>query len=155
VQTILTEIGVDMSHWRTDKHFTSWLSLCPNREISGGRVLRSKTKRTSNRANTALRQAAQSLHRSHTYLGAFYRRMRARLGPAKAITAAAHKLARIISIMLKERREYIDLGEDYYLQKNRDREFKKLMKKAHALGFYLTPAANHNGVKMSPTVSVS
>lgn len=155
VQTILTEIGVDMSRWPTDKHFTSWLGLSPNREISGGRVLRSKTRKTSNRANTALRQAAQSLHRSRTYLGAFYRRMRARLGPAKAITATAHKLARIIYIMLKEHREYIDLGEDYYLQKNRDREFKKLMKKAHALGFYLTPVTTCNGVNMMQTASVS
>lgn len=137
--TTLSETGVDMSHWRTEKHFCSWLCLCPNNKISGGKVLSTKTRKTKSRANKALRQAAQSLHRSPSYLGAYFRRMRIRLGPAQAITATAHKLACIIYFMLKEQREYIDLGEDYYLKKNRDREIEKLHKKANALGFYITP----------------
>jgi transposase len=139
VYTILSETGLDMSRWPTVKHFTSWLSLCPNNKVSGGKLLSSKTQKTANRANKALRQAAQSLHRSQSYLGAYYRRMRTRLGAAKAITATAHKLARIIYLLLKEHREYLDLGEDYFLLKNRNREITKLTKKAYAMGFYLSP----------------
>ena len=98
---------------------------------------------TANRANKALRQAAQSLHRSKSYLGAYYRRMRSRLGPAKAITATAHKLSRIIYFMLKEQKEYVDLGEDYFIQKNKQRAIKKLIKQANALGLYVVPAENY------------
>lgn len=139
VHNVVTETGVDMNKWPTVKHFASWLSLSPYNDISGGKILRTKTKKTKSRANKALRQAAQSLSRSNSYLGAYYRRMHARLGPAKAITATAHKLARIIYVMLKEQIEYVDLGPDYYLTKNRQREVKKLLKKASALGFYITP----------------
>lgn len=139
IYTILSEIGLDMSRWPTVKHFTSWLCLSPNNKKSGGKVLSTRTRKTTNRANKALRQAAQSLHRSQSYLGAYYRRMRTRLGPAKAITATARKLACIIYIMLNEQTEYFDIGEDYYLEKNREREIKKLNKKANAIGFYITP----------------
>lgn len=141
VHNIISETGVDMSKWPTYKHFTSWLGVSPANEISGGKVLKSKTKKTANRANKALRLAARSLHHSNSYLGAYYRRMRTRLGASKAITATAHKLARIIYIMLKEQKEFVDLGADYFQQKNREREIKKLLKKANALGFYLSPAA--------------
>ena len=89
----------------------------------------------------ALRQAAQSLHHSNSYLGAYYRRMRTKLGAPKTITAAAHKLARIIYTLLIEQKEYLDLGADYFLQNNREREIKKLFKKANSLGFYITPVA--------------
>lgn len=140
VFTIISETGVDTSPWRTEKHFSSWLCLCPNNKISGGKVLSTRTRKSKSRASKALRQAAQSLHRSPSYLGAYYRRMRIRLGPAQAITATARKLACIIYLMLKEQKEYIDFGEDYYLKKNRERELKKLTKKATALGFYITPA---------------
>lgn len=95
-QTVLAEIGLDMSKWPSVKHFTSWLGLCPYQDVSGGKVLKSCTKPSKNRATTALRMAAQALTHCHSPLGNYYRLMRARHGPAKAITAAAHKLARII-----------------------------------------------------------
>jgi transposase len=140
VNTVITETGPDMSSWVTEKHFSSWLCLCPTNDTSGGKILSTKTRKTSNRANKALRQAAQSLHHSKSYLGAYYRRMHARLGPAKAITATANKLSRIIYHMLKEQKEYVELSEDYYMRKYKEREINKLIKKANALGFYLTPA---------------
>jgi len=95
---ILGEIGLDMSCWPTEKHFASWLGLSPGSKISGGKVLSSKTKKCANRAAHYLRLAAYSLHRSNSAIGAFFRRKKAQLGPAKAITATAHKLARIITI---------------------------------------------------------
>ncbi len=94
--TIVGEIGTDMSRWKTVKHFTSWLGLCPGTKVSGGRVLGSKTKPTVNRAATALRMAAASLSRSHSALGAYLRRMSAKLGKPQAVTATAHKLARLV-----------------------------------------------------------
>ena len=97
VQVLLAEIGPDWSKFRSASAFASWLGLCPHNEISGGHVLSSKTRKVNNRAATALRLGAQSLHRSHSYLGEYYRRMRAKLGAPKAIVAAAHKLARIES----------------------------------------------------------
>lgn len=148
VQTIITEIGVDMSPWRTVKHFTSWLCLAPYTDISGGKVLRSGSKKTQNRANTAFRIAAQSLSRSQSALGAFYRRMRARLGPAKANKATAHKLARIVYHMLKYREPYVDPGEAYYEQQYRERAIRNLKRKATKLGMELVPAA-----QQAPVVS--
>jgi transposase len=105
-QTVLTEVGADMSPWPTEKHFTSWLGLCPHNDKSGGRVLKRGTKKTKNRVNTALRMAAQSLHHSNSVLGEFYRRMRAKHGSPSAIVATAHKLARIIYHMLKYQEDY-------------------------------------------------
>jgi transposase len=92
-QTVVSESGIDMSRFATEKHYSLWLGLCPNHQITGGKVCRRRTRRVRNRAAQALRVAAQSLHRSKTALGAYFRRMRSRLGPAKAITATAHKLA--------------------------------------------------------------
>lgn len=142
VNTLISETGTDMSKWPTDKHFSSWLCVCPTNETSGGKVLKTKTRRTASRANNALRQAAQSLYRSDSYLGAYHRRMRARLGPAKAITATANKLAKIIYTMLKEQKPYVELGSTYYEQKFKQRQLKYLVKRASALGFYLTPQPN-------------
>src|SRR6185436_12241137 len=90
--TLTGEIGFDMSPWKTEKHFTSWLGLCPGTKRSGGKVLDKKTKRTRNRAAQAFRMAASSLYRSYTALGAFYRRMKARSGGQHAVTATAHKI---------------------------------------------------------------
>lgn len=140
-QTIIGEIGLDMSKWKTVKHFTSWLGLAPHNDISGGKVLKRKTKKTDNRANTALRIAAQSAGRSQSALGGFYRRMRAKHGSPKAITATAHKMARMVYHMLKYRVQYIDPGQDYYEQKYRDRVIKNLQRKAQELGMQLVPAA--------------
>ena len=106
-------------------------------------MLKTKTRRTASRATNALRQAAQSLYRSDSYLGAYHRRMRARLGPAKAITATANKMAKIIYTMLKEQKPYVELGATYYERKFRERQIKYLVKKASALGFYLTLQARN------------
>ena len=140
-QTLISEIGLHMSKWPTVKHFTSWLGLAPHNDISGGKVLKRKTKRTNNRANTALRMAAVGAGRSQTALGGFYRRMRAKHGSPKAITATAHKLARLVYHMLKYRDQYIDPGQDYYEQKYRERIVKNLQRKAKELGMQLVPAA--------------
>jgi transposase len=110
VQKVLSEIGTDMSKWPTVKHFAAWLRLCPNTKITGGKVIQTGVQPTQNRASTALRIAASSLKHSQSALGAYYRRMRARLGAPAAITATAHKLARIIYFMLKERKPYQDIG---------------------------------------------
>jgi len=140
VQDILSEIGLDMSRWPTDKHFTSWLRLAPRNDISGGKVLRSRAGKTTNRATRALRLAAQSVSRTDTALGAFFRRMRAKHGAPKAIVATACKIARIIYHMLKDKREYVDHGADHYEQKYQEQALKKLKRQAAKLGMKLIPA---------------
>jgi transposase len=142
VQQALTETGTDMSKWRTDKHFCSWLRLAPANDISGGKVLRSRTLKTHNRATQAFRLAAQAASRStHSVFGAYYRRMRARLGPEKAMTALAHKIARTYYHMLQHRVPFRDVGAEEYEQKARDRELAHLHKKAARLGMTLVPQA--------------
>jgi transposase len=94
--TLVAEVGLDVTAWRSEKHFASWLGLCPGSKVSGGKRLSGRTKPCADRAATALRVAAQSLYHSHSALGAYYRRLSARLGAAKAITATAHKLARLV-----------------------------------------------------------
>lgn len=141
--TIIAHIGWDMSPWETEKHFASWLRLCPKNEKSAGKVLRRSAGKTHNPTTLALKQAAQSLHRSQSYLGAYFRKMKALHGPAKAITAAAHKIARIIYKMLKEQKEYTDLGADYFIQKHKERALKNLSRRANALGFYLIAPENY------------
>jgi transposase len=140
-QTILSEIGIDMSPWPTVKHFTSWLRLAPNNKVTGGRVRSRRTQPTQNRASTAFRIAAQSLARSDSALGAFYRRMRARHGAPKAVTATAHKLARIVYFMLKRREPYRDPGADYYEEQHRVRVIRNLQRRAAKLGMRLEPVA--------------
>lgn len=141
VQTVLSEIGTDMSKWPTEKHFASWLGLAPHNDITGGKVIRHRPLNVHNRAAQALRLAAQAVGRTDTALGAFYRRLKARLGPAQAITALAHKLARIIYHLLKHREPYQDLGREAYEQQFRERELRSLQRKAAKLGFQLTPLA--------------
>ena len=109
-QMLLTEVGPDLSRFPTVAAFCSWLRLCPEPKISGGKVLSSKTRPTKNRAALALRMAAQGLHRSQTFLGEYFRRMKARLGTPKAMTAAAHKLARVVYHMITTHQEY-DTGK--------------------------------------------
>jgi len=103
---IISEIGLDFSRWKSSKHFASWLGLCPGNKVSGGKRLGGRSKRTANYASSALRLAASTLHRSQTALGAFFRRLKSRLGAPKATTAAAHKLAVIIYNMLKNGTAY-------------------------------------------------
>ena len=139
-QAVITEIGVTVSPWPTGKHFTSWLGACPYNDKSGGKILRRGTKKTQNRAATAFRIAAQSLSRSDSALGAYYRRMRAKHGPAKANTATAHKLARIVYHMLKYREPYVEPGASYYEEQYRQRTLRNLKRKAAKLGMQLVPA---------------
>jgi len=108
--TLLTEVGADLSAFPSEKHFCSWLGLCPDNRISGGKVLSSRTRRVVNRMADVLRMSATTLKNSQTALGAFYRRMVARLGPAEGITAVAHKLARLLYSLIKYGHEYIRTG---------------------------------------------
>ena len=139
-QKVLSEIGTDMSKWPTDKHFASWLRLCPNNKITGGKVIQTGVQPTKNRASAALRVAAASLKTSDSALGAYFRRMRARSGTPAAVTATAHKLARIIYFMLKHRQPYHDFGADSYDQLYRARVLRNLNRRAAKLGFRLEPA---------------
>ena len=139
VQTILSEVGLDPTRFPTVKHFCSWLGLCPGSRITGGKVKSSQTRKVVNRAANAFRLAAQSLSRSCSALGAFYRRMRSRLGAPKAITATAHKLARMFYRLWTTREAYSDPGVDYYQQQYRERMVNNLQKKALDLGFELVP----------------
>lgn len=132
--TVITEQGIDMSAFPSEKHFASHLGLCPNNQITGGRVRKRRTRRVRSRAADALRVAAQSLAHSKTALGAFFRRMRARHGAAKAIVAAAHKLAKTIYRMLKYGEEYVAQGMDEYQKRYRERLLKNLKRQAKALG---------------------
>lgn len=134
---IIAEIGTDMSRWKTAKHFASWLGLSPGSKISGGKVLSSATKPVANKAAAALRMAAFTLFNSKSALGAYLRRQRARLGSPKAITATAHKLARLIYAMLTHGTTYVDAGQDYYEERYRSRVVQNLKRKAHELGFEL------------------
>jgi transposase len=143
IHTVRSEVGLDMSKWPTDKHFASWLGLCPDNRISGGKVLSTGSRPVQNRASRALRMAAQSLRTSPSYLGAFHRRMRSKLGPAKATTATAHKLAKIIYHMLKEKTPYRERGAAYSLHQDQDRKLRQLRKQAQHLGFDLVPQVSH------------
>jgi len=136
-QTVIGEIGLNMDKWKTVKHFTSWLGLCPYNKITGGKVIFSGTKKVRNRATLALRVAARSLYRSKSALGVFYRRMRAKHGSLKANLAAAHKMARIIYSMLKTKQAYKDPGEVYYLEKYRKRIVSNMKRQAASLGYEL------------------
>ena len=135
VQVILSETGLDMTKWPTDKNFTSWLRLCPNNQITGGKVKRSRTQPTTSRAAKAFRLAAWTLSNSKSYLGAYYRRMRARKGSPHAITATAHKLARIFYRMLRYGEQYVDIGADHYERQYQSRSLKSAIKRIQHLGF--------------------
>jgi transposase len=139
--TMAAEVGFDMSPWPSVKHFTSWLGLCPGTYISGGKLLSNKTKRTRNRAKQALRIAAAAIGKTQTALGAFYRQIRSRSGGIQAITATAHKIARIYYSMLKSKTAFAELGQQGYEEKYRDRRLKGLTKQARSLGYELVPAA--------------
>ncbi len=139
-QTLISEVGLDMSQWKTEAHFASWLGLCPDNRISGDKVLGRGTRRVVNRAATALRIAATTLLKSRTYLGAQYRRLRTKLGAPKAITAMAHRLARLVYRMLKYGHQYIDRGAEYYEQKNRQQQINFITKRAVQLGLVVTVA---------------
>lgn len=138
---LLSEVGVELGRFQTEKHFSSWLSLSPERKVSGGKFLSSKTKASSNRAAQAFRQAAVSVQASDSELGAYYRRMKARLGGANAVMATAHKLARVYYRMVKRGKEYEEAGARAYEKKHRQRVVSKLEKRARGLGLELVAVA--------------
>ncbi len=133
-QTVVSEVGLDMSRWKDEHHFASWLGLCPDNRITGGKVIRKGTRRVINRAATALRVAATTLLRSQSYLGAQFRRFRSKLGAPKAITAMAHKLAVLVYRLLRWGQEYVDKGVQYYEERHREQQIRLLKKRAATLG---------------------
>jgi transposase len=140
---LVAEIGTDMHRWKSAQHFTSWLSLAPNNEISGGRLLSSLTPPSANRAAAILRRCAMSLvlTRTSTALGAFYRCLAARAGKAKAITATARKLALLVYHLMSGNLIYDAPGATAYHQLHRARELKALCRRARILGFHLVDQA--------------
>ena len=129
--------GADLSAFPSEKQFTSWLGLVPTNEQSGGKILKRRTRKVVNRAAMALRNAASTLVRSQSYLGAQYRRLRARLGAPKAITAMARKLACLFYRLLKHGQQYVDKGMEYYEARYREQQIRSLLKRAQKLGFQL------------------
>lgn len=150
---LLPEIGTDMSRWPTEKHFTSWLTLAPKNRISGGRLLSSRTQPSANRAARILRMTAMSLGRTQTMLGAFYRRLAARVGKAQAITATARKLAILVYRALKGDFVYRDVGSDGYEIQQRGRILRGLRRRAATLGFELVN--RHTGELLEPAPASS
>ncbi len=132
--TLISEIGTDMSHWATVKHFCSWLGLSPQHNKTGGKVKNSRTRPGSNRAAQALRLAANSLHGNKSGLGAFFRGMKSRMGAPKAVTAAAHKLARLVYWMLEHGMQYVKQSQEQYQQQQKERMIRNLKKRARQLG---------------------
>ena len=137
VQVMLTEVGPDLSKFPSASAFANWLTLCPNNVITGGKILSAKTRKGKSRAALALRQAAQTLERSDNYLGQFFRRMRARLGRAGAITAVAHKLARIFYAMVRKGQAYDESLLAKADTRQRERQEAKLRRQAREMGFQL------------------
>jgi transposase len=137
VLRLVAECGNDMRKWPTSKHFTSWLTLAPGNKISGGRVLSSKTRRSSNRAAALLRIAAVNIGKTRTALGAFYRRLASRVGKAKAVTATARKMAVLFYNALRFGLSYADPGADYYEERYRQRVLDNLQRRARQLGYTL------------------
>lgn len=136
---VVSEIGADMRRFPSDKHFASWLGLCPGTKITGGKVMSGKTKRCANRAAQALRLAAAALRTSQSALGAYFRRLCSRMDKPKAVTATAHKLARLIYAMLTKGQEYTDQGQDYFEERYRQRVIHNLTRRAQQLGMALVP----------------
>jgi len=138
-QTVIMEVGTDMTKFPDEKHFCSWLGLAPKHEISGGKVLKNKTLKTKNRAGQAFRMAAQSVKQAEGLFGIFYRRLRARLGPSQATVATAHALARVVYRMLKYQVEYEPLSVNEYQRQYEAQQLKYLKKRAAKFGFQLVP----------------
>src|SRR4030095_714398 len=135
--TIWSEIGIHMSPWKTEKHFSSWLTLCPNNKITGGKIFQRHTRKSSNRVRDVLCLCAQTLFNSKSALGAYARRMRSRLGPEKAVVATAHKLALLIYRLIRFGKQYVDIGQDAYQQQYKQRAVGHLARKAKEFGFQL------------------
>lgn len=139
-QTVISEVGTRLDAFPSEKHFANWLGLCPTNETSGGRVLKRRTPKVVNRAKTAFRQAATTLLKSNSYLGAQYRRLRTRLGAPKAITAMARKLACLFYRLLTKGKQYVDKGAIYYETRHREQQVRMLVRKAQQLGLQVVDA---------------
>jgi len=137
---LVAECGTDLSRWPSAKHFTSWLTLSPGCKVSGGKVLSSHTRKTTNRVAALLRLAAVTVGKTNTALGAFYRRLAARIGKAKAVTATARKIAVLFYSAMRFGMKYVDPGADRYEQRYKERVIKQLHRRAAELGFSLQPA---------------
>ncbi len=133
-QSVIAETGVDLHAFPSEKHFANWLGLCPTNETSGGKVLNRRTPKVVNRAKVAFRQAASTLIRSQSYLGAQYRRLRTRLGAPKAITAMARKLSCLFYRLLKHGQQYVDKGVEFYEARHREQMIRSVIQRAHQLG---------------------
>jgi hypothetical protein len=136
-QTVIAEASADLSAFPSEKQFTSWLGLCPTNQQSGSKILIRRTRKVVNRATVAFRNAASTLIRSQSYLGAQYRRLRTRLGAPKAITAMARKLACLFYRLIKHGQQYVDKGTEYYEARYREQQIRSLTKRAHKLGLQL------------------
>jgi transposase len=136
-QTVIAEAGADLKAFPTEKQFASWLGLSPTNEQSGSKILNRRTRNVVNRATVAFRNAALTLLRSQSYLGAQYRRLRTRLGAPKAITAMARKLACLFYRLIKHGKQYVDKGVEYYETKYREQQIRSLTKRAQKLGLQL------------------
>ena len=137
---LIAECGTDLSKWPTAKHFTSWLTLSPGCKISGGKVLSAHSRKSTNRLTAHLRLAAVTVGKTQTALGAFYRRLAARIGKAKAVTATARKIAVLFYNTMRFGMSYVDPGADLYEQKYRERVLKQLHRRAAQFGLELHPA---------------
>ena len=133
-QTVIAEVGAELSTFPSERHFASWLGLSPTNEQSGGKVLNRHTRKVVNRATVAFRNAARTLLRSQSYLGAQYRRLRTRLGAPKAITAMARKLACLFYRLIQHGQQYVDKGTAYYEARYREQQIRALTKRAQKLG---------------------
>jgi hypothetical protein len=143
---MVAECGRDLRAWKTAKHFTSWLCLAPGNKISGGKLLSSRTRRSSSRAAALLRLAATTIGRSDTALGAFYRRLSARIGKQKAVMATAGKIAVLFYNAIRHRITYKDQGATAYDERHRQRVLANLQRRAKTLGYALAPMPEHRGL---------
>lgn len=146
---LVAECGDDLSAWPSAKHFTSWLCLAPSNKISGGKVLSSRTRRSASRAAALLRLAAVTIGRTDTALGAFYRRLSARVGKAKAVTATARKIAVLFYNAVRNGLDYVDPGASSYEARYRARVIGSLQRRAKAFGFVLQPAVSEAATGVS------
>lgn len=149
VEVLLGEVGPDLSRFRSPGAFASWLALCPGNEITGGKVISSRTRKVSSRLAGALRMAAESLHRNRSHLGQFYRRMRAKLGGPAAITAAAHKLARILYTLIRKRVEYNESQFAKIEKQQQEKQRQRLSRQARIMGYALVPLPSAPAVVVS------
>ena len=143
---LVAECGTDLRAWKSAKHFTSWLCLAPGNKISGGRLLSSRTRRSSSRAAALLRLAAVTIGKSDTALGAFYRRLSSRIGKQKAVTATARKIAVLFYNAIRHGMTYQDQGAAAYDERHRQRVLSNLQRRAKIMGYALAPIPETAGV---------